>query len=123
MALSAGQDSSLRESIMHEPATDILDRWLTNGALGPFIARLNATGVVTDEDRLGLSSTMAEGWDEACESFVRLHGYEGGPIELRAAYFNNVGNIYALYDSDALSAADVDARMQAVAKRNPPLPG
>jgi hypothetical protein len=106
---------------MHEPTIDILRQWHSSGMLQPLIDQFNSVGIVSDEDGLGISSSMAEGWNRSCDSFIASHGYRGGPIKLHAEYFSNSGNIYALYDSETISDGEVRAYVQAAANRNPPL--
>lgn len=106
---------------MCEPTIEVLRQWQLNGTLNAMIARLNSRGILSDEDHLGVSAGMARGWDAACESFIRGHGYVGGKIGRVARFFENSGNIHALYDMDAVSAEEVNAYLEAAAGRNPPL--
>lgn len=68
------------------------------------VSSLNKDGIISDEEHDGLSSTMVEHWMDDCDAFLRDKGYEGGKLEACSRYFNTHGQIYALYDSTALSA-------------------
>lgn len=98
---------------------EILEEW---GApeIQALVSALNTGGVISDEDKAGLSSTMVEKWTKKCESYLRSRGYLGGEIEHCGKYFNTRGAIYALYDSSALSHEDAFQYLVSVSKR--PLP-
>ncbi|MBB5018094.1 hypothetical protein HNQ59_001379 [Chitinivorax tropicus] len=87
---------------------DTLQTWPDESLLR-LIDHLKWHGWVTDEDRLGLSSTMIEHWDAACTGYLRAVGYAGADLG-RVGYFQpGWGAIYALYDSvqfDAMSARE-----------------
>ncbi|MCS6207945.1 hypothetical protein [Shewanella baltica] len=60
-------------------------------------SQLNSSGIVSDADGFGLSSTWIEGWDEEFTEHLRAFGYTGGEINKVAKYFSS-GAFYALYN-------------------------
>ncbi|MCD1584570.1 hypothetical protein AAGW18_16070 [Vreelandella titanicae] len=64
---------------------------------GEVAAQLNGSGIVSDEDGLGLSSTWIESWDEEFTEHLRNFGYTGGEINNVGKYFSH-GAVYALYN-------------------------
>lgn len=98
---------------------DTLENWDKELVLS-LISSLNKYGIVTDEEHNGLYSTMVEHWAENCEAFLRDNGYEGGGLQTRSKYFNTFGQLYALYDSTALSLEAADCHLVAVGKRRAP---
>ncbi len=78
---------------------EILQEWRGTSDLNALVSTLNTSGIITDEDSTGLSSTMIEAWTADCEAFVRSCGYTGGTIGTVGNFFDEHGAIYALYDS------------------------
>lgn len=98
---------------------EILKNWDKDLVLR-MVLSLNKDGIISDEEHNGLSSTMVENWMDDCDAFLRNKGYEGGKLETCSRYFNACGQIYALYDSTALSAEDADRHLILLSKRCAP---
>ena len=81
---------------------------------------LNGKGIISDEDEPAcLSSTMVTGWSEECEEFLRKHGYTGGEINTCSKFFEAHGQIYALYDEDAMTRSQAIAYIEHQASLDP----
>ena len=89
---------------MPPPTIDLLKQWQQNGVLLAFITQLNRTGIVSDEENFGLSSTMVEGWEISCDIFLMTNGYSGGRIKKCVRYFDTKGNISSVYNSERVTA-------------------
>lgn len=62
---------------------------------------MNSKGIVIEQDDLGFSSTIGEGWCENCTKYLIELGYNGGSIKrINNGYHPNYGTIYGIYDSD-----------------------
>lgn len=85
--------------------------------LHEFITLLNQLGIVSDEDRKGLSSTMVENWHDACEAFIRTKGYVGGTISSCGQFFAEHGAVYVLYDEERHSYHEARRYLAEVANR------
>lgn len=72
-------------------------------ALIDMITRLNDFGIVSDEDDLGLSSVVIERWNEPCDDYISELGYTGGKIERCGNNIEDVGAVYAVYNSTCIS--------------------
>lgn len=89
--------------------------------LQALIDKLTQDGFASDEDQVGLSSTMVERWGENCTRFLRTYGYTGGELVVDARYYSHVGNIYVLFDGDWHNRQDAQRYLNGLAKRHLPL--
>lgn len=64
------------------------------------VDQLNQTGIVSDEDGQGFSSTWIEHWNDDCTYYFRRLGYQGGELFTHGKYFSDHGAVYALFDID-----------------------
>ncbi|MEJ2610690.1 MAG: hypothetical protein P8179_11530 [Candidatus Thiodiazotropha sp.] len=81
---------------------DVLRNWGQDN-VGKLVSILNRNGIVSDEDGLGLSSTMIEAWDEDCDAYLAENGYQGGTLETAAEFISDHGAVYVIYDSESIT--------------------
>jgi hypothetical protein len=94
---------------------EILQLW-DKQVIQKLVSALNTDGIISDEDRTGLSSCMVEKWSIECEVYLRKFGYLGGEIKRYGKYFDTHGAIYALYDSSALDSDDALQHLISISK-------
>ncbi|GAB2199494.1 hypothetical protein [Sessilibacter sp. MAH4] len=81
---------------------EILEEW-SRADLDRLITKLNENGIASDEDELGLSSTMLENWTVSCDAFLTGNGYKGNSLKTSGKYIQNLGAVYILYDIDVFT--------------------
>ncbi|WP_137936984.1 hypothetical protein [Chitinivorax sp. B] len=91
----------------------LLQEW-EQPAINTLVTVLNESGIATDEDRLGLSSTMIEGWTDDCSRLLYERGYIGGEIRIGAKFFPESGAIYAVYDSASYELSEVIRHLEQI---------
>ncbi len=95
-------------------AHEILSKF-TPSELEGIADQLNSTGLVTDEDGLGLGSTMIEHWTHDCTALLRKRGYSGGKLIVSGRFFKSVGAIYVIYDEASRTEEDAAEHLKHVA--------
>ncbi len=101
----------LKESIA------ILKEW-DSSALMALISKLNIDHISSDEDSVGLSSTIIEAWSYKCTDFLRENGFTGDELTTTGGYFPEHGAIYVIFDKDQVSYEDALTYLKEVASRN-----
>jgi len=97
---------------------NILKNW-NQSVLNDLISLLNKQSIVSDEDGTGLSSTMVEGWNSDCCSFLKKNGYKGEDLSKHALFFEGHGAVYVLYDSNnGITQEDAESYMKEIASCN-----
>ncbi|AVQ00311.1 hypothetical protein C7S18_23730 (plasmid) [Ahniella affigens] len=102
----------------HDETVNILSEWPAE-ILDALVAMLEDSGIVTDEDRTGLSSVMIKGWESRCDAVLVGRGYSGGPLAKMGKYYPWAGAIYCVYDSTRMSPDDALEHLDQASKKHP----